>query len=66
MTPWSQGKAREGEAAIPKGERWKGEVSSPSKESMGKITGLTSQIPCQLLYHDFGDASGSALVLPIL
>jgi hypothetical protein len=31
-------------------------TSSPSKESMGKITGLTSQIPCRLLYHGFGDA----------
>ncbi len=32
MTLWSQGEAREGEAASPEGERWKGEVSSPSKE----------------------------------
>jgi hypothetical protein len=37
-------------------ERWKGEVSSPSKESMGKTSGLTFQIPCQLLYHGFRDA----------
>ncbi len=31
MTPWSEGEAREGEAASPEDERWKGEVSSPSK-----------------------------------
>jgi hypothetical protein len=57
MTLWSQGEAREGEAAIPKGERWKGEVSSPSKESLGKTSGLTFQLPRVLLYHGFGDAS---------
>ncbi len=34
MSPWSQSEAREGEAASPEGERWKGEVSSPSKEVM--------------------------------
>ena len=43
MSPWSQGEAREGEAASPKDERWKGEVSSPSKDSMGKISVLTNQ-----------------------
>jgi hypothetical protein len=43
MSPWSQGEAREGEAASDS-ERWKGEVSSPSKESMGKVSGLTKQL----------------------
>jgi hypothetical protein len=48
MPLWSQGEAREGEAESPKGERWKGEVSSSSKESMGKTSGLTFQLPCQI------------------
>jgi hypothetical protein len=43
MPLWSQGEIREGEAESPKGERWKGEVRSPSKESIGKISGLTNQ-----------------------
>ncbi len=43
MSPWSQGEAREGEAASLEDERWKGEVSSPSKDSMGKLSGLTNQ-----------------------
>jgi hypothetical protein len=45
MTPWSQGVAREGEAESDS-ERWKGEVSSPSTESMGEISGLKNQPAC--------------------
>jgi len=43
MSPWSEGLglflAREGEAASGS-ERWKGEVSSPSKLTWGKTDGI--------------------------
>jgi hypothetical protein len=67
MPLWAQGEAREGETeseanvkasfagrkrALQAGIK----NSSPSKESMGKTSGLTFQLPCQLFYHGFGDA----------
>ena len=59
MSLWWQGKAREGEAVNPKGERWKGEseaVPPPRRVVIAKSSMVTSTIPKSPIRHGNRDA----------